>query len=207
MKKWSVWMLLLAVVFGSCKKYPVDEPFKPKVIVPVDSNLLPHFFGTIDSTDFRLIAGGNGYANFSINGKNAATPPDSPSVTFVSSLSRTGQPALTLTIKKKSLRYDPAGSPTDAAFEAFFAPGPQNFASSFSDGMVVEWIDASSKTWSSANGAQLNGLFDILSANKRYLSGVTVLDVKCSFSCTLYDSQGNALLLQSSEFYGTFKNN
>jgi hypothetical protein len=207
LKRFVLFVGLLGLFAASCKKYPIDEPIIPKKPDPVDSTYLYHFIGTVGSVDFTLYDGLNSYINSTLNVKTPASPPDSPTVAFSSTLGRPGNNQNSLVISKGILKHGPP-SPTDKEFETFFQLGDYFYTGPFNtQGITIEWTDENGKKWSTLNGDQNGSTFTITEVKKKYVSGVTVLDVRIGFSCSVYDINGTSIALSSAEFYGAFKNN
>lgn len=207
LKRFILFAALIGLFAASCKKYPTDEPIIPKKPDPVDSTYLNHFIGTVGTVNFTLYEGLNSYINSTSNVKTPATPPDSPTVIFSSTLGRPGNNPNSIVITKGILKHGPP-SPTDNEFETFFKTGDYFYTGAFNpEGITIEWTDENGKKWSTLNGDQSGSVFTITEVKKKYVSGVTVLDVRMGFSCAVYDINGTSISITSAEYYGSFKNN
>ncbi|MBP6301763.1 MAG: hypothetical protein KBB37_01145 [Bacteroidia bacterium] len=195
----------LLSAFASCKKYPVDEEPPVVIVTPVDSTTLVQFTGLIGVDSIKLYENVNNYFNTQINQRFTATPPDSSSITFNSTLKQTNSNTGIFSVNKSTLLFT-GSNPSESDFENFFQPSSLPLATLLSpNGITIEWVDKTGTVWTS-NGDQTGSNFNIITSEKRLVSGTALMDVKCLFNCKLYHTSGPMLNI-SGRFNGSFKNN
>ena len=170
-------VLGVLTAFVGCKRYPIDEEPPIVIVPPVDSTTLVQFTGLIGVDSIKLYENVNNYFNTQINQRFTATPPDSSSVSFNSTLKQTNSNISIFSVNKSTLLFL-GSNPDENDFEFFFQPGNIPFASLLiPNGITIEWIDKTGTVWSS-NGDQTGSNFNIISADKRLVSGTAIMDVK-----------------------------
>ncbi|MFA7379685.1 MAG: hypothetical protein WC150_04440 [Bacteroidia bacterium] len=195
----------LLTMFAACKKYPVDEEPPVVIVTPVDSTTLVQFTGLIGVDSIKLYENVNNYFNTQINQRFTATPPDSSSISFNSTLKQTNSNTAIFSVNKSTLLFT-GSNPSESDFENFFQPGSVPFATLLTpNGITIEWVDKTGTVWTS-NGDQTGSNFNIITSGKRLVSGTALMDVKCLFNCKLYHTSGPTLNI-SGRFNGSFKNN
>ena len=201
-----VLMLSAMLITSGCSKE--DEP-APVVTTPttgtgggVTVNSPAQFTGTIDGVNYSYVAGNLDVVNGVGSGING--PGNS---LFSSFLYYNVSGATIIDIEKGTLNHS-GQNPTATEFKNFFTVNSYNFSQNAVSGFDITWFDANGDIWGTSfgTGVQTNSTISIDEIKEETILGVYFITAKLSFSCTLYDFNGNSKQLTNGVFVGIFEN-
>lgn len=107
------------------------------------------------------------------------------------------------TLSIGEIQYSGTSFPSNAMFQSLFTQGDQNYSVDSKNGVEVS-IVLNNEIWSSSEGTadQTGSNFKFTQISDKGNS----VEVKATFSCTLYDDSGNSKALTNGEFIGLFEN-
>ncbi len=188
MKKLFIW-LFVCISLSACKKVDSD--------IPDDSIFFGRFNGYIASISTQNPPGA-GQASYS-----ASNIPSGGSQVKGSYASTIRNAEFAVTFRKQYLLFS-GGLPSSSAFQGFFGAGNVPYLTgTVTDGIAINYIDKNGITWNSERGDQTGSVFTV---TKSQPSGNNV-KIESSFSCKLYNSNGDIIQLTGGSFTGQFRSN
>lgn len=189
------------VVLSSCSKDepdPVVLPTTPTVTVSSNNQ----FTGDIDGTAYSYVEGTSDV--YSALGKNSIAM---GTASYDSFLYFDASGNSIFAIEKGTLSFN-GQKPTDSDFKNFFTVTNYGYSVDAVSGFMIDWFDANQTKWSTSLGAatQSNSTISIDEIEEVNASGAYFIKAKFSFTCTLYDGNGNSKQLTNGVYIGTFEN-
>jgi len=170
----------------------------------VTVNSTPQFTGTIGGTAYSYVTG-TVYSGGTSSSKSLGGNPNTATYQTYMNNTSSGQPFLGIT--KGTLTLTQGNFADTASLDAFFAPGTYSYSAS--NGIVIQWLDASGNVYSTAQGSgvQTGSVFKITAKRAQGLVyGTYQVATMATFNCTLYSISGTAVVLTNGVYVGVFGN-
>jgi hypothetical protein len=186
MKKLLLYLLVFASLSG-CKK---------DTDIPDYSTFFGRFNGFIGSISTETPPGIGKASYFFYNS------PISPSQSNGGYTSVLTGPNFSISFTKITLTYSGNGAPSASEFQGFFGAGSVPYFDGITPtGISVDYTDMNGITWNSERGDQVGSFFNITDSQP---DGNNV-KIESEFSCKLFNSNGDSLLLSGGQFTGQFQ--
>jgi len=206
-------VLSTIVILSSCGK---DEDAPAPVVaapVPVTNpgngtggavtvNSSNQFTGVIDGVNYSFVEGSSDINNGV--GKNSQTMGNASYDSFLY-YDTSGNSIFS--IEKGTLSFG-GQKPANADFKNYFAVNGYSFSTNAASGFTLDWFDTNQVIWSTSLGTalQTGSTINITEMKEINASGSYYIKTKITFTCTLYDGNGNSKQLTNGVYVGTFEN-
>lgn len=179
--------------------------FTVTVVPVVDNNFIYYYEATIDGIFYKeTVTTTNGYvANYSIVGTDNVIT-NSNIVPFAYPPMPFGKTGMSV---NKGILYNyPARNNTE--FKTFFNLGNYSYMNppSVTDGASITWYDQNGTEWSTDNAPadQTGSQFAVVLVEEASLTPVYTVAITFTFTCKLYDANGNVKTLTGGRYKGLF---
>lgn len=179
-------LLLLGGMLTGCKK---DDDFQPPShVLNIPSAL--YFQAIVDGVPYTLATDEGSYSNtvsYSLDFKGDSTG----TINLTSSFLKPGSHEASFEFRNF---YYGDSLMTDRDFMTLFGIGKRDYyrgTDSLSAGVILTWKTPGGQVWTSKDGEQPSQIFNVDQNEFGYNSLTTTATLSVSFSCTLYDENGN----------------
>jgi hypothetical protein len=201
MKRFYFALLLVSAILIGCNEDNDNQP-EPNPQLTIDSK--PSFIGTIDGN----LKSYDDKNSVSIQGSGGGIvpAPDTSKFTYDSQLGSLDFERGYIMIELGTLKIPNGGLPEDEDFFNFFVVGQIPYSKGYIDGIEIRYWDENNKEWNTSfsNGDQESNTFTFSGLRKEYLNSLAIVKYKADFSCTLYDEEGNSIVLSNGVYVNYF---
>jgi hypothetical protein len=208
-------VIAVSLILASCKKEsstPTTTPTTPTTTVtPTGTNInsSPQFTGTVNGTNFSFINGSGYTSNVSSSKQLGGSSATANYAEYQSSIFDSPTSTKGIGIWKGTITFPLSSStPDTASFDAFFPLTTCAYSLNYTNGIEVDWVDASGVEWttSQGTGSQTGSKFTIIAKQVLTSFGTQNVKVMINFNCTLYNTSGGSMPLTNGVYIGYFEN-
>lgn len=208
-KKIFHYLLVISVVLSACKKETDDDnDDDDNNNTTVGINSTPQWSATIDGTEYLFTEDGN-ISNGQSEGGEIDPQTGIATYGYGSDFREFGSSTILGGIGKDYVNFLIDDGMTNQEFSNFFNPGTYSYGTIPEHGVQIYWSDASGTLWTSYFGTanQTGSTFSIVEKKEETLGGNFFVKVHATFSCKLYDDNGNSKTLTNGVCIGHFSSN
>ena len=199
--------LLLGVFFlTNCKKEK-SKPLNNTTNEQITINSSRQFSGTINGVNYTYVEGSSDVAAGVGASKSLLPSPETSTAVYQSFLYYDSSGTGIMGINKGTMYFN-APNPVDSSFKGFFLTGNYSYSANGINGIEIYWIDSTGSFWNTSYGTadQTGHSFNIDEIQEFNIWGSYLIKIKATFSCTLYNSSGQAINLDNGIYVGSFEN-